>query len=116
MLIYRLVHFTDPDQDIDTELKRRNRELCKPILQLFHNCNLEIQTEIKFMLQHFLAIKKHRKESTVEISFIHNIHLHVDIDHNEYEYITGKVEARCRSKDHYERIGRVKGLPNMNMG
>ena len=30
MLIYRLVHFKDPVQDIETGLKRRNRELCKP--------------------------------------------------------------------------------------
>jgi hypothetical protein len=46
-------------------------------------------------------------------AYIHNIHLQVDIDHNEYEYIVGKEEARCRSKEHCERIGRVKGLPNV---
>jgi hypothetical protein len=68
MLIYRLVHFNDQVPDIETGLKRRNRELCKPILQLFHNCKLEIQTEIKYMLEHFLAIKKHRKENTIEVA------------------------------------------------
>ena len=47
-------------------------------------------------------------------AYIHNIDLQVDIDCNEYENITGKEEAHCRSKDHYERIGRVKGLSNVN--
>ena len=28
----------------------------------------EIQTEIKYMLEHFLAVKKHRKESTIEVT------------------------------------------------
>lgn len=35
MLIYRLVHFNDQIPDIDTGLKRRNRELCKPIFHCF---------------------------------------------------------------------------------
>jgi hypothetical protein len=67
MLIYRLVHFHDKIPDIDTGLKRRNRELCKPILQLFHDSGMETQTEIKSMLEHFLAIKKYRKENTIEV-------------------------------------------------
>lgn len=68
MLIYRLIHFNDSVQDINTGLKRRNRELSKPILQLFYSCKHEIQTEIKSMLEHFLAIKKHRKENTIEVA------------------------------------------------
>jgi hypothetical protein len=31
MLVYRLIHFNDPIPDIDINLKRRNKELCKPI-------------------------------------------------------------------------------------
>ena len=46
-------------------------------------------------------------------AYIHNIHLQVDIDCNEYEHIIGKEEARCRSKEHEERIGAVKGMPNV---
>ena len=46
-------------------------------------------------------------------AYIHNIHLQVDIDCNEYEHIIGKEEARCRSKEHEERIGPVKGVPNV---
>lgn len=67
MLIYRLVHFHDQVPDIDTGLKRRNRELCKPIMQLFYDSSMETQAEIKSMLEHFLAIKKHRKENTIEV-------------------------------------------------
>jgi hypothetical protein len=68
LLIYRLIHFNDQVPDIDTGLRRRNRELCKPILQLFHTSSRETQTEIKSMLEHFLAVKKHRKENTVEVA------------------------------------------------
>jgi hypothetical protein len=46
-------------------------------------------------------------------AYIHNIHLQVDIDRNEYEHIIGKEEAHCRSKGHEERIGAVKGMPNV---
>ncbi len=37
----------------------------------------------------------------------------MDIDRNEYEYIIRKEGAGCRYKEHIERIGRVKGLPNV---
>jgi len=67
LLIYRLVHFNDLVPDVNTGLKRRNRELCKPILQLFYDSGMETQTEIKTMLEHFLAVKKHRKENTIEV-------------------------------------------------
>ena len=60
MLIYRLVHFNDQVPGIDTGLRRRNRELCKPILPAV--------SEIKSMFEHFLAVKKHRKENTIEIT------------------------------------------------
>ena len=68
LLIYRLVHFKDHVPDIETGLKRRNRELCKPILQLFQGSTPEIQDEIKSMLEHFLAAKKQRKENTIEVA------------------------------------------------
>ena len=46
-------------------------------------------------------------------AYIHNIHLQVNIDRSEYEFIVGKEEAHCRSKEHEERIGPVKGMPNV---
>ena len=72
MLIYRLVHFKDAIQDIETGLKRRNRELCKPILQLFYDCSNEIQIEIKSMFEHFLTIKKTSKREHHRISPLSN--------------------------------------------
>jgi hypothetical protein len=36
MLIYRLIHFHDPIPDIDIGLDGRDKELCKPLLQLFN--------------------------------------------------------------------------------
>ncbi len=47
-------------------------------------------------------------------AYIHNIHLQVDIDRDEYELISSKQEARSRYKDHHERIGRIKGISNVN--
>ena len=35
LLIYRMLHFYDYYDDIDTGLKGRNKELCKPLLQIF---------------------------------------------------------------------------------
>jgi len=36
LLAYRLIHFLDNQQDIETSLQGRNKELCKPVLHLFH--------------------------------------------------------------------------------
>ncbi len=36
MLAYRLLHYHDPIADIDVGLDGRNKELCKPLLQLFY--------------------------------------------------------------------------------
>jgi hypothetical protein len=37
MLMYRLIHFSDPIQDIDIGFDGRDKELCKPTIQLFYN-------------------------------------------------------------------------------
>jgi hypothetical protein len=36
MLIYRLIHFTDSIPDIDIGVDGRDKELCKPVIQLFY--------------------------------------------------------------------------------
>ena len=66
LLIYRLIHFKDVVVDIDTGLRRRNRELVKPILQLFCNAEPQIQREIASTLEGFLKAKQARKENTIE--------------------------------------------------
>jgi hypothetical protein len=47
-------------------------------------------------------------------TYIHNIHLLLSINQDEYEYVIGKEEARCRANVHYERIGRVRGIENVS--
>ena len=66
LLIYRLLHFKDTIPNIDTGLKRRNRELVKPLLQLFSNAEPKIQKEIVSILEGFLKAKQARKENTIE--------------------------------------------------
>ena len=37
MLIYRLMQFKDPIADIDIGVNGRDKELAKPVMQLFYN-------------------------------------------------------------------------------
>jgi hypothetical protein len=59
-----LIHFTDPIPDIDIGLEGRDKELCKPAIQLFYNT--KSQKEIEAALQKFIAAKNQRKEGTIE--------------------------------------------------
>jgi hypothetical protein len=64
MLVYRLIHFKDPILDIDTGLEGRDKELCKPLLQLFSNT--KSYEEIRMALSKFLNIKNKRKGNLIE--------------------------------------------------
>lgn len=64
MLVYRLIRFKDPIPDIDIEVDGRDKELCKPTIQLFYNTN--VQKEIEAALQKFLNLKNQRKENTID--------------------------------------------------
>jgi hypothetical protein len=66
MLIYRLIHFKDPIPDINIEVDGRDKELCKPTIQLFYNTN--VQKEIEAALQKFLDLKNQRKENAIEVA------------------------------------------------
>jgi hypothetical protein len=66
LLIFRLLHFKDVVVNINIGLKRRNRELAKPILQLFSNADSDVQREILSTLEGFLKAKQTRKENTIE--------------------------------------------------
>ena len=68
LLIYRLIHYDDPPIDIETGLKRRNRELVKPLLQLFHSVEPQVRNEIISTLEYFLKAKQGKKENTLEAS------------------------------------------------
>ena len=65
MLIYRLVHYNEPIPDIDIGLDGRDKELCKPLLQLY-NSNTRTRVKIGSALQHFLDIKNQRKSNLIE--------------------------------------------------
>jgi agmatine/peptidylarginine deiminase len=66
LFIYRLLHFKDTMVNIDTGLKRRNRKLVKPIIQLFSSAEPHIQKEISSTLEGFLKAKQTRKENTID--------------------------------------------------
>jgi hypothetical protein len=70
LLMYRLVHITDPYIEIDIGLDGRDEELCKPSLQLLYTLGVseETRTEIERTLQYFLDIKNDRKGDSVEAS------------------------------------------------
>jgi hypothetical protein len=93
LLIHRLLHFKDPVTDIHTGLKRRNRELAKPILQLFCNAESYVQKEIASTLEGFLRAKQTRKENTIEAAL--------------YPIIVNMVSqygVKVRAKDIWEEI------------
>jgi hypothetical protein len=64
MLIYRLIHFHDPIKDIDIGVEGRQKELCKPVLQLFQNA--KSRKEIQGAFQTFLNTKNQQKGNTIE--------------------------------------------------
>jgi hypothetical protein len=64
MLVYRLIHFKDEIPDIDMGVEGREKELSKPIIQLFYN--KQAQNELEETLQYFLNLRTERKEITLE--------------------------------------------------
>lgn len=63
LLLFKLYH-TDPLPEIDVGLDGRDKELCKPFIQLFYGT--ESQSEIEETLQYFLNIKNERKNQGLE--------------------------------------------------
>jgi hypothetical protein len=66
MLVYRLIHFKDPIHDIDIGLDGRDKELCKPLIQLFNNKNVGSENEIRTALLRFLNAKNQKKGNLIE--------------------------------------------------
>ena len=64
MLVYRLIHFKDEIPDSDIGVEGREKELSKPIIQLFYNTNA--QQEVEAILQYFLNARSEKKEITLE--------------------------------------------------
>ena len=70
ILCYRLVHYNEPIIDIETGLKNRDDELCRPLLQLFHGT--EAISEIVDILGKFVTERKERKSNSVEAALVSN--------------------------------------------
>jgi hypothetical protein len=64
MLIYRLLHFKDEIQDISVNVEGREKELSKPVIQLFYGT--KVQKEVETTLQTFLDARNEKKEITLE--------------------------------------------------
>jgi hypothetical protein len=64
MLCYRLIHYRDLLSEIDTGLKNRDDELCKPLLQLFYG-NDALKEIIK-TLEFFVNQRRERKSNSLE--------------------------------------------------
>ncbi len=64
MLAYRLLHSKDPIPDVDIGLDGRDKELCKPLIQLFNNTSSK--KIIRSALQSFLDLKNQRKSNLIE--------------------------------------------------
>ena len=68
MLMFRLLHYNDRFIDIDVGVKRRNRQLVKPTLQLFYGT--KSQHEVEETLEYFLRAKSKRKLNTLEATLV----------------------------------------------
>ena len=68
LLIFKLIHYSDPLIEIDVGLDGRDEEVCKPLLQLFYSlgASKETQEELEQTLQYFLNIKNKRKQNSKE--------------------------------------------------
>ena len=68
LLIYRIIHFKDTLPEIEVGLDGRDRELTKPMLQLFYGLGASgnIIKEIEGTLDHFIRIKNNIKENSIE--------------------------------------------------
>jgi hypothetical protein len=64
MMIYRLVHFSEPVANIDVGVAMRDKELEKPLLQLFYNS--KCSNEIVRSLQSFLDDRNEVKRNSID--------------------------------------------------
>jgi hypothetical protein len=117
MLIYRLIHFKDAIPDIDIGIDGRDKELCKPTIQLFYNT--DARKEIMAALQKFLVIKNQRKETAIEAALFPIIINLVSVDGKEvyaskiWDMITsstiihGKYDDRKPNEYHSSDYGTI---------
>jgi len=64
LMTYRLKHFCDDVSDIETGLEGRDKELCKPVLQLFYGS--ESEKRVRRALEKLIDEKNQRKSNSLE--------------------------------------------------
>jgi hypothetical protein len=64
MLVYRLLHYKDVIDDVDVGIEGREKELSKPIIQLFYGSTA--QKEVEETLQYFLNQRNEKKDTMLE--------------------------------------------------
>jgi hypothetical protein len=105
MLVYRLIPFKDPIPDIDINVQRRNKELCKPYIQLFYGT--PVQHEIEKTFQIFLDNKNSKKGRSIEAVLIPVV---IDLVEQEgnivtskrvWEFIKENIEGEAFGSDEY---------------
>lgn len=64
LMIYRLRHFNDDIIDIETGLEAREKELCKPLLQMFYGS--ESEQRVEGALEKLIDEKNQRKSNYLE--------------------------------------------------
>jgi hypothetical protein len=105
MLIYRSIHFKDPVPDIDINVQRRNKELCKPCIQLYYGT--PVQGTIEQTFQTFLDIKNSKRARSLEAILIPVIIELVQREGNQvsssriWEFIKENISGESYGSDEY---------------
>ncbi|HEX2408368.1 MAG TPA: hypothetical protein VHJ38_14280, partial [Nitrososphaeraceae archaeon] len=88
MLCYRLVHYKDLLPEIETGLKNRDNELCKPLLQLFYGT--KALQEIIPTMEQFIKKRRTRKGNSLEAAIYpiikNNVFSEAGLDSSENTY------------------------------
>ena len=89
MLCYRLIHYKDLLPEIETGLKNRDQELCKPLLQLFYGTEA-LKNEIISTLETFVKQRRTRRGYSLEAALYPIIKRYVfsevGLDHKDNTY------------------------------
>lgn len=104
LLIFKLYH-RDPLPEIDIGLDGRDKELCKPTIQLFYGTGS--QKEIEETLQHLIDIKNERKKQSLEamiypivISAVSGLGVKIP-SKKMWELITNSLEGELDNNNQY---------------
>ena len=71
MLCYSLIHYKDLLPEIETGLKNRDKELCKPLLQLFYSTKA-LKNDIIPIIRKICKTKKNKKREEFRCSTLSN--------------------------------------------